>query len=80
MRHTALSRRFTRRPANRGRGRHCARRHSPWERLAREDRGDIPGWVMVVVMTAGLVILVWALAGEALERIFTTAINSLTGP
>src|SRR5699024_11622426 len=36
-----------------------------WYRLAREDRGDIPGWVMVVVMTAGLVILIWAIAGDA---------------
>lgn len=50
-----------------------------WCRLTTEERGDIPGWVMVVVMTAGLVILIWALAGDALERVFNTAIERILG-
>lgn len=44
-------------------------------RLAHDrERGDVPGWVMIVIMTAGLVIVIWALAGEALSRVFETAI------
>ncbi len=79
MRHTALLRRSARRRNHGPRGRHRAHRRPMWERLLSEDRGDIPGWVMVVIMTAGLVILIWALAGEALERVFTTAIDRILG-
>lgn len=43
------------------------------------ERGDVPGWVMIVIMTAGLVIIIWALAGEALARVFDTAINRILG-
>ena len=43
------------------------------------ERGDVPGWVMVTLMTAGLVILIWALAGPALSELFQRAIDKLTG-
>jgi len=43
------------------------------------ERGDVPGWVMIVIMTAGLVIAIWALAGEALARVFETAISRILG-
>ncbi len=43
------------------------------------DRGDVPGWVMVTLMTAGLVIGIWALAGDQLEQVFTEAMNRVTG-
>ncbi|HZI95995.1 MAG TPA: hypothetical protein VFD41_00565 [Actinomycetales bacterium] len=39
------------------------------------DRGDVPGWVLVTLMTAGLVIGLWAVAGDALENVFTEAMN-----
>ena len=26
---------------------------------ARDERGDVPGWVLVTVMTAGLVTVIW---------------------
>ncbi len=39
------------------------------------DRGDVPGWVMVTLMTAGLVIGIWALAGNQLEQVFTEAMS-----
>jgi hypothetical protein len=46
-----------------------------------EDRGDVPGWVLITAMTAGLVIAIWALAGSTLSQVFTHAVNSvLTGP
>ena len=47
-------------------------------RLA-EERGDVPGWVLITLMTAALVILIWALAGPALSQIFENAIAKVTG-
>ena len=42
-------------------------------RLA-NDQGDVPGWVLVTLMTAGLVVLLWAVAGPALKTIFNNAV------
>lgn len=47
-------------------------------RLA-EERGDVPGWVLVTLMTAGLVVALWAVAGPALTQVFTDAIAKVTG-
>ena len=41
------------------------------------ERGDIPGWVMVVLMTAAIVAAVWALAEPALTRLFNDAIDEV---
>lgn len=43
------------------------------------ERGDVPGWVLVTLMTAGLVVALWALAGDLLQQAFTDAINSVVG-
>jgi hypothetical protein len=45
----------------------------------REDRGDVPGWVLITLMTAGLVVVIWALAGPALSGVFQNAIDRVTG-
>ena len=42
------------------------------------ERGDVPGWVLVTLMTAGLVIAIWAVAGPALVNVFNTAITRIT--
>jgi hypothetical protein len=47
--------------------------------LLAEERGDVPGWVLITLMTAALVILIWALAGPALSQIFENAIAKVTG-
>jgi len=39
------------------------------------DRGDVPGWVLITLMTAGLVVVMWAMAGPALGDVFTNAID-----
>lgn len=39
------------------------------------ERGDVPGWVLITLMTAGLVVLIWAYAGPALEGVFQQALN-----
>lgn len=45
------------------------------KRLTREERGDVPGWVLITLMTAGLVIIIWAIAGPALSNVFQQAIS-----
>jgi hypothetical protein len=48
-------------------------------RLRAEERGDVPGWVLISLMTAGLVIAIWAIAGPALGAIFQSALDRVTG-
>ena len=43
------------------------------------ERGDVPGWVLVTLMTAGLVVALWAVAGPALTQVFLDAIAKVTG-
>jgi hypothetical protein len=43
------------------------------------DRGDVPGWVLVTVMTAGLVAALWAVAGDMLTDAFSSAIQDTVG-
>lgn len=45
----------------------------------RPDRGDVPGWVLITLMTAGLVVALWALAGEAFTSMFQDAMNKVRG-
>ena len=47
-------------------------------RLLRDERGDVPGWVLITLMTAGLVIIIWGLAGPALSSVFEQAIERVT--
>jgi hypothetical protein len=42
------------------------------------ERGDVPGWVLVTLMTAGLVSVLWFVAGDALVAVFQNAIASVT--
>ena len=48
-------------------------------RTDRRDRGDVPGWVLITVMTAGLVSAIWLLAGPALTSMFQEALAKVTG-
>lgn len=49
-----------------------------WLRQA-DDAGDVPGWVLITLMTAGLVAAIWAVAGPTLTNLFSSAIESVTG-
>lgn len=54
-----------------------------WIRMitrAGSDRGDVPGWVLVAVMTAGLVTALWLVADDALTGLLDRAIGSVSGP
>lgn len=43
--------------------------------LIQQEKGDVPGWVLITLMTAGLVVVIWALAGPALQGIFDEALD-----
>lgn len=47
--------------------------------LLDDERGDVPGWVLVTLMTAGLVVVIWAVAGPALSGLFQQAIERVSG-
>jgi hypothetical protein len=47
------------------------------ERRARDERGDVPGWVLVTVMTAGLVAVIWGVADDQLRSMLRNALNSV---
>jgi hypothetical protein len=47
-------------------------------RRVADERGDVPGWVLVTVMTAGLVAGLWAVAGPELERMLREALQSVS--
>ena len=42
------------------------------------QRGDVPGWVLVTLMTAGLVVALWTVAGSTLTEVFLNAIAKVT--
>lgn len=44
------------------------------------DRGDVPGWVLVAVMTAGLVTALWLVADGQLTSVLQRAITSVSKP
>jgi hypothetical protein len=43
----------------------------------KDDSGDVPGWVLITLMTAGLVVLMWGVAGPALKGVFEQALNKV---
>ena len=49
----------------------------PDRRRRRDERGDVPGWVLITVMTAGLVAALWAIAGPQLSGMLRDALNSV---
>ncbi|WDF32387.1 hypothetical protein PTW37_10960 [Arthrobacter agilis] len=42
------------------------------------ERGDVPGWVMITLMSAVLVAALLAIAGPALEGLFNQAIDQVS--
>jgi len=44
-----------------------------------EERGDVPGWVLIVLMTSALVVAIWGVARGRLVAIVETALNTVCG-
>ena len=47
--------------------------------IGEDERGDVPGWVLITLMTAALVAGIWTLAGPALSSLFEDAIARISG-
>lgn len=43
----------------------------------RTERGDVPGWVLITVMSAGVVAILLGIASRELPAMFQTALNSV---
>ncbi|MEN9342982.1 MAG: hypothetical protein RIR24_569 [Actinomycetota bacterium] len=46
-------------------------------RVVKDERGDVPGWVLITLMTTGLVVLIWSIAAPALRGVFEQAITKV---
>jgi hypothetical protein len=44
-----------------------------------DERGDVPGWVFVVLMTTGLVTGIWTLAAPRIQSILRNSLDSMNG-
>lgn len=44
-----------------------------------EERGDVPGWVLVVLMTTGLVTAIWTIAAPRLTTILKSSLDAMNG-
>ncbi|GAA3611986.1 hypothetical protein GCM10022199_14840 [Marihabitans asiaticum] len=45
---------------------------------AADERGDVPGWVLITIMTAALVIGLWTIAEDQLKAMFQDALSSVS--
>lgn len=43
------------------------------------ERGDVPGWVMITVMSAGLVVVIFGVFKSKITDAISNAIDSVTG-
>lgn len=49
----------------------------PGRRHHRGERGDVPGWVLVTVMTAGLCAALYGIANDQLSQLLTDALTKV---
>ena len=47
--------------------------------LVRDEKGDVPGWVLVVLMTTGLVTAIWTIAAPKLTSILRNSLDAMNG-
>lgn len=48
-------------------------------KILHPQKGDIAGWVLVALMTAGIVVVIWTAGGPLLEKVFQNAVNKVSG-
>lgn len=56
-----------------------ALRESTFVKKLSDDRGDVPGWVLVVLMTTGLVTAIWTVAAPRLSAILKNSLDAMNG-
>lgn len=47
--------------------------------LRRSETGDVPGWVLIVLMTSALVVAIWGVARDRLIAIVSGALGNVCG-
>ena len=55
------------------------KKHDAFFARLKDDRGDVPGWVLVVLMTTGLVTAIWTIAAPRLTAILKNSLDSMNG-
>lgn len=53
------------------------RLHSRLVAPADRERGDVPGWVMITLMTAVIVVLIWGIASDNLKNLLDSAFSQV---
>lgn len=48
-------------------------------KMMKDERGDVPGWVLVVLMTTGLVTAIWTIAAPRLSTILKNSLDAMNG-
>lgn len=48
-------------------------------KMMKDERGDVPGWVLVVLMTTGLVTAIWTIAAPRLSAILKNSLDAMNG-
>lgn len=43
-----------------------------------DEGGDVPGWVLITLMTAGLVVGVWSVAAPALSNLMDDSLSRIS--
>ena len=55
------------------------RAHNSFFAKLKDESGDVPGWVLVVLMTTGLVTAIWTIAAPRLTAILKDSLDSMNG-
>ncbi|MEY4337127.1 MAG: hypothetical protein RL680_22 [Actinomycetota bacterium] len=53
--------------------------HTRFYSQLRDEQGDVPGWVLVVLMTTGLVTAIWTIAAPRLTAILKNSLDAMNG-
>jgi hypothetical protein len=53
--------------------------HNSFFARLKDEQGDVPGWVLVVLMTTGLVTAIWTIAAPRLTAILKDSLDSMNG-
>lgn len=53
--------------------------HKRFYSQLRDEQGDVPGWVLVVLMTTGLVTAIWTIAAPRLTAILKNSLDAMNG-
>lgn len=48
-------------------------------RLQTSERGDVPGWVLITIMTAGIVAVLWQFAEPYLRDVLADSLDATVG-